>query len=206
MAEIYAARNKSFWHRDALTRWLFKCCMATLQSVEGEEGLREEELVFESLQQLHLRLSTRLSLLKYKSANMEDFLEEFPRLPPEANPLDPALLAPGAPLLPPAQPMHEFRFPHRRGVQEMAAAAGIPDEILAQILAVQEPGLEAELHALLGDLERRGDLPRGRDQEHGTALRDALRTGNLNPEMPLMQLFIQTFFPWNRFDPQGRDN
>jgi len=30
--------------------------------------------------------------------------------------------------------------------------------------------------------------------------------GNLTPDMPLMQLFLQSLLPWNSFDPSGRTN
>ena len=33
-------------------------------------------------------------LSRYRNANEEDFLEEYPRLPPEANPLDPRFADP----------------------------------------------------------------------------------------------------------------
>lgn len=44
-------------------------------------------------------LCSRAELKKYLSAEIDDFMEEFPRLPPDANPLDPQFADPRA-LLP----------------------------------------------------------------------------------------------------------
>jgi hypothetical protein len=144
-----------------------------------------EEVIAEQ-QKSFAMLSSNEALKQYRTANPEDYLDEFPRLPPEANPLDPRFLVPGAPII---QPM-------RGNDRQMLAAAGGDPEgnaIVQRIMELQEQGREAELNELLLGLQG----------FHGGQTPGA---GALGPEMPLLQLFLQSLMPWNHFDPRARDD
>ena len=180
IAEIYAARNRTFWQRDANTRWLYKCANRAVESADDE--------LMRSQTDHWLFLSSTPSLKKYAAANLEDYLEEFPRLPPEANPLDARFLAPGAPVI---QPVHQrIEFGEDGGRQEL----------FERLMREVENGNDEQAREILGALPLEARMMLGR---FGVGSNNG--DGVLNPEMPLLQLFLQTLLPWNRFDPRARD-
>lgn len=166
ICRIYAARNRTFWKREPLVRWLHGCARALLAALDAGGAAAPTP-----------DPSALLLLGKYAQASEEDFLEEFPRLPPEANPLDPRFLVPGAPAVPPAG-------------RQQRNDQGFPDLDLAQQIAQME-----RFEQMRGPRDGGGFLPAA-----------AGAAGNLGPDLPLTQLFLQSLMPWNRFDPGARDN
>jgi hypothetical protein len=127
-------------------------------------------------------------LRRYREAVVEDFQEEFPRLPPDANPLDPMLADPRA-------LAGGLRFPGRgRG----GGGRGGMDfnEWAANVLG-GDGVLEGDLHAAGAvemEMMREIQLQFEVAQAERRAREDP---GNLDPNLPLMQLFLQTLLPWN---------
>lgn len=136
---------------------------------------------------------------KYLSAAQEDFLEDFPRLPPEANPLDPRFADPrmlarhmipqnqrgrladpleGLGLGAEGEAAHGFMDPNGR-VNEEA--------LFAEMVRLQEMGIDVNMQDLLAQMQHMGGF--------GEA---ALDRGNVDLDAPLMQLFLQTLLPWSR--------
>lgn len=179
IAEIFAARNRTFWQRDANIRWLFKCALQAVETADDELVLAQTDR--------WLFLSSSPSLKKYAAANLEDYLEEFPRLPPEANPLDARFLAPGAPVIQPVHQRIDFRDDGGR------------QELLERLMREVEDGNDDHVREILHALPPEARAMFGR---FGPRPYD---DGVLNPEMPLLQLFLQTLLPWNHFDPRARD-
>ena len=179
IAEIYSVRNRIFWHRDVHVRWLYKCAMSAVE-------MANDKLMCDQVERWS-SLSGSPALKKYSAANLEDYLEEFPRLPPEANPLDARFLAPGAPIIQPVRRRIDF------------ADDGGRQELLERLMREVENGNEEQIQEILRGLpqEARGML--------GRLGAEVNTDGVLNPEMPLLQLFLQTLLPWNRFDPRARD-
>ena len=165
---IHSRRCKSLWVRDAVTRWLYRCARLVADSPAALAQPDDWE-----------RLSASPILRKYAAANMEDFLDEFPRLPPEANPLDPRFLIPGAPLVAPAEQRQQVDL--ERWNRAQPGVDGEEEDALAW-----EQLAEAHQH------------PAGR--------RPAPQQATLGPELPLMQLFLESLMPWNAFDPRFRED
>lgn len=178
IADIYAARNKSFWQREVMTRWLFKCCSRVVEQAEEAAVMQRYDYL--------ANLATKTHVKKYSHANIEDYLEEFPRLPPEANPLDPRFLVPGAPVVQPVRHLQQ---------QQRAMLNGRGGE--------EEDFLDLDLIQQLIQAEEAGHQGLGR---HPNFMGQRNAPGNLGPDQPLMQLFLQTMMPWNMFDPQVRED
>jgi hypothetical protein len=187
MADIHAARNKTFWQRDAYTRWLYKCATVVISNIDDVEVCQQQVIDF-------LKLSSAPVFKKYSTANIEDFLEEFPRLPPEANPLDARFLAPGAPVIQPIA--QRLQFADERD-------GNVEDELVRRLMRAIDNGRQDEVQELIRGLPpAMHGVVRNIGREPGVL---ADHTNVLNPEMPLLQLFLQSLLPWNRFDPHARD-
>ncbi len=134
-------------------QFLFDGAWEVLGEVDqGSWGYKEEA------QELVALYEEGSPLDKYRQVDSADFRDEFARLPPELNPLDPALADPAV--------ARRGRLRFRRGM--LGGRAG-----------VQPP-------ALWGEADHR-------------------RTrGNLDPNLPLMELFWRSLLPWNTIDPSLR--
>jgi hypothetical protein len=154
---------------------------------------------------------SRPYLGRYLECPLDIFQEEFPRLPAEANPLNPALLDPRILEKGYTPPPHTLEILAQYGVGsrnrtkrvpktveqmmtpggaiEMAIVGGVvnTDAILAELNLLRERGL------------------RGVDAEEFLAQVSQMNTplsrrGNLDPALPLLQLFLATFLPWYQLD------
>jgi hypothetical protein len=148
---------------------------------------------------------------RYLTSPLEIFQEEFPRLPAEANPLNPALL--DSRLLergyvPPPQTLETLaqygvgsrnrtsRLPKTvermmtpGGAIELAVLGGMvnTEAILAELNLLRERGLrEVDAEEFLSQLSLMNTPLSHR--------------GNLDPGLPLLQLFLATLLPWYRLD------
>lgn len=152
-------------------------------------------------------LSDAPELRKYNSALPEDFMEDFPRLPPEANPLDPRFADPRA--------LARQVLPNRRGGGgggqrvEVGGRGGrrgwmdglegqpggrIDEEALfAEMIRLQEMGINVTMEDLIAQVRMLDGAGRPGVRE---------LEGNVDLTAPLMQLFLQTFLPWSRVGPR----
>jgi hypothetical protein len=109
---------------------------------------------------MHLKRIAALQFVqRYLSADVDDFREEFPRLPPDANPLDPRFADP-------------------------------------QVLAGRRIVFPAEIERRMHPRHVIGRNA-GVDNQRGMQV---VQSGNLDPNLPLMQLFFASFLPWNSLD------
>lgn len=156
------------------------------------------------------RLNEEAELLRYKSVDLQDFRDEFPTFPEGVNPLDPAIVNPAA-------------FAHigrmQGGAGAAAGAGGGPrrrplrgdwaqiEAMLQQVEGIEDNDelLLALQEMLLLDGEGGAGAGAGAGAAGGRALhhRPQLRRGNLDPHMPLMELFLLTIWPWNDIDTTG---
>lgn len=180
--------------------------MSCAEVVIGEAiSEREIELQVEN----YRILSVAPEISKYGDAVIEEFQEEYTRFPPDANPLDPRFMDPR--ILAADQGGHA-RFRHQGGqggrenrelqqqLQALQAGAGIDvndlDGLLAQFQAM---GIDLPLEEIIAQfqLQNEGGMA-------GGLVDPNLPPGNLDPNLPLLQLFLQTLLPWNRLNVPNR--
>ena len=161
------------------------------------------------------RIGNAPEIKKYLRALKEDFSEEYPRLPPEANPLDPIfldprLLAPGGDALLAHMGLNHRWMMRGGGGGGFVGDVQVPAELLEGFLDGTisqeefmaqlrerfgiEPNVE-RLHAAIRNIQNEGF--RGPRRVRGQDPYDI--RGQLDPTMPLLQLFWQTLLPWNEF-------
>mmetsp|Transcript_23397 Transcript_23397/g.39697 ORF Transcript_23397/g.39697 Transcript_23397/m.39697 type:complete len:731 (+) Transcript_23397:74-2266(+) len=104
--------NSSLWKREDVLGWIYDTLQCFIESMSDEHAVQQAiadsvlsltrlcswgaqpPATTSSLEQ-EATQATRSELLhRYMSANEEDFLDEYPRLPPDANPLDPRFTDP----------------------------------------------------------------------------------------------------------------
>lgn len=92
LAEIYAIRCRSIWQNEALQLMLHRACVDVLEGLTPNlaRHLAAQQEKFTALS------SIGSPLYKYRTALKEDFKDEYARLPPDMNPLDPHLVDPRA--------------------------------------------------------------------------------------------------------------
>jgi hypothetical protein len=160
-----------------------------------------------------MRLVTQLEgnwLQRYASSQLEDFLPEFPRLPPEADPLDPQLADPrllAGQLQLPQQAVDALNGlirPRRggRGGAGLLEGAWTPGGAIERAVwggDVNEEAVRTELR-LLGERGAVVDVDPNEFIAQLRALNRRPGRGNLDPSLPLMQLFLATLMPWNELD------
>ena len=157
-------------------------------------------------------------LQRYSFCLLEDFLPEYPRLPPDANPLDPHLADPrllaGEATLPPqaVEALHALIYP--RGRRGRAGGLRAIEDVWIRGGAIERAASgggvnEAAVRTELRLLRDRGvtDIDDGEfiAQLHALNRLSVGSPGNLDPRMPLLQLFFATLMPWNEFDTSGRN-
>eukprot|EP01041_Mallomonas_annulata_P006131 gene6131-12416_t len=209
LADIYASRNSSLWRKGGTLLWLQEVSSQLVKDIDAM-SVTDYELMQQRLWSRLTSLSSSDVLTRYKNALMEDFSEEYPRLPPEANPLDPRLMDPR--LLAP-------------GGQDIAARMNIPgmgvdmvhQGALRHVIeavnhgTMEGPVLIEEIRRVLGVNARQAeqvlaDLRLHRRRTLGQAeneRRSGFLINRLDPNLPLLQLFWQTLLPWNEIDTSG---
>jgi hypothetical protein len=94
--------SSSIWKRDDVLTWLYNTLQCFIESLPVEDAIDEPignsiRLMTNNCKSSDLdesKTSGNRLLFRYLTANDEDFLDEYPRLPPEANPLDPRFTDP----------------------------------------------------------------------------------------------------------------
>jgi hypothetical protein len=146
------------------------------------------------------RLSKHPFTSRYIHADPEDFREEIARLPPDANPIDPRF-----------RDIDQFL----RG-QELVQGGGRNAELHAlnrELQNLPRHHEDVNINRLLAQIHDLRDI--GQLQEAAMMYNQYLLQlqryfnqptvvrGNLDPRLPLMQLFLASFFPWNSLDTTG---
>jgi Transcriptional repressor TCF25 len=204
LAEVYGVSSSTIWKRPDLSDLLHATAEKVIRRIESSGNM--QSIISKQLLEYD-SLSDRAELNKYSSANIEDFLVEYVRFPPDFHPLEPQFQDPEL-LLGNAE--NRFRLPNlfqnnnnRRAaereimhqIEEAFEEQGINDEHIAaltrEILRLHEIGVH---NIDLLDAARRLDLPlRGIRNTSGFFLGQR----RLDPSLPLLQLFWQTLLPWN---------
>lgn len=150
LVSVYAQRSYDLWAGDSeAMQFLFDGAWAVLVEVEREPGsykLEEEEAA---------RYYEENPLEKYRGVAVADYGDEWPRLPPDLNPLEPALADPAV--------ARRGRLRLRRGMPR--GMGGFQQQQQQQLWG-------------------NGD---GIGPAHA----------NLNPNLPLLELFWRSLLPWN---------
>lgn len=143
---IFVQRNHKLWSGNDVLLWLYNGCQNAFSGNEHDAGDDDWQ--------------PSLALIRYGKSDPLDFEQRFRQLPDEANPLDPALLAPVMAIDP-----NRRRFLRQRGD--------------AQIGNEGEYGLDGhQQHAMFG----------------GEPLH------LIDPDSPLMEVFLRSMLPWNHVD------
>jgi hypothetical protein len=133
LGNIYRARSASLWANKKgsagagdfvdVEKWVYDIattllCTSNTSNTSIIAQLPERALEWRGL-------CTRPEIKKYLSAEIDDFLEEFPRLPPDANPLDPQFADPRAMLPLPRAGARAVRGRHAVPVPVAVAGGGL---------------------------------------------------------------------------------
>jgi hypothetical protein len=154
---------------------------------------------------------------KYLSASSEDFMEEFPRFPPEANPLDPRFADPrllarqliprrqaqGAAGIDLGERRNEGGRPRRHRhfdgaeVDRIILADGTINQqaLVAELTRLHEQGIDISAQELIQQILQFGG---GGGEIGALPGEEGMLTAGMNVDLeaPLMQLFLQTMMPW----------
>mgnify|MGYP003385622829 CR=1 FL=1 len=208
ITEAFCMRSSALWKRDAVLQWVYDTVSNYLFGVKyassgggGADALPLAGVSLEAkladLRAEYARVGALSEVAKYGQAELEALLEEFPRLPPDINPLDPALIDPRNSL---TQIMNETR------AREQAAGARAEGggqrgraRQLEQMRALQE---QLQLQGAGGEEDPavQEQLMQFFRQQTGGA---AGGVGNVDLDAPMMQLFLQTLFPWSQVGGNG---
>lgn len=191
LGNLYVIRNASLWKRDEIQSWL----LATSEKLLSKSELIHPRVMESQLEEFK-SLSQHPFISRYEHALEEDFQDGYNRLPPEANPLDPMLADPRV-------LRGEVRFQGARGargarrnqLEQMLAnqrMGGIDEEaVLAEFQRLRELGIDANLEDIAAQFFAQGGAENNQLP---------IAPGNLDPNLPLMQLFLQMMLPWNRLN------
>jgi len=209
---VLDGQSVSIWQRSDVLDWLYDAADSFLKGLQEGECTTEQAV---SLATYDLRRLVQVDIVtRCIHAQSDDFLEEFPRLPPDADPLDPRLANPRvlaglADRRELAALLGDWRGVRlglvgdnqRRGVARLEEVAA-PGGAIAHALSGGEVN-ELALRAELTQMRRQGVIGDDVDDTLDRILAisgSSSSRGNLDPNLPLMQLFLATFFPWNRLD------
>jgi hypothetical protein len=216
LTEIFVLRSAALWNREEVHQWLVNSALVVSEYSQLEKAASLQQKMFESL-------SSRQELQKYLSAATEDFQEDFPRFPPEANPLDPRFADPrllARQLLPRQQArgaagldnvMEGANRRRRNRGDNIQERIMLPDgrinqeALIAELERLHEQGIDITPEEFLAQIQQfgagAGDAIRVPGQE------GALTAGiNVDLDAPLMQLFLQTMMPWYQVPPPQPGN
>ena len=235
IAEIYAIRNGSLWNREEVHLWMSKTCESLLSDFENNISTSSSSFSSPSLSSSSIVTlneycnkivysniniyNNKEELIIYKTALIEDFQENYPRLPAEANPLDPQFADPR--LLDRRnflqQPLHRFPRGGGRGgggdpngpnnnnnVMDFLEQAGLGGNgnMNQQIQRLIELGIDIppEMIMELQNAQLQGGV--GQNNQPGGGVgrgfggRRQPPPGNIDYNAPLLQLFWQTLLPF----------
>ena len=88
--DCYSTRSKSLWAREPVVNWVHSVLKQTLSS---DDRLGSDTYIEEIALSI-AELESRPGIRRYLAADTDDFKEDYPRLPEEANPFDRDLVQP----------------------------------------------------------------------------------------------------------------
>lgn len=200
--------SKSIWKRDEMQSWLLTCAEKVLSFYSNYTS----PLGIEHQKAYYKHLNDNESIQKYLKAVEEDFQDEFNRLPPDANPLDPRLADPRMLLAnqPQIRRLREQFNQQFNQFDQLGNNALDEEALLAELERLREQGINIEFDQLV-DMVRHGQQNFNIDHNGNVVVNNNLNPrqvsrGNLDPNLPLLQLFLQTFLPWNSIDESLLNN
>lgn len=194
LSRLYAILNTNIWKREDLQLFLLESCEKSLSfysSHTNVNGMNEQMNYYKIL-------LSQSEIVRYKDAIEEDFQEQFNRFPPNVNPLDPQMADPR--LLQAGLEQNRIRGGRNmlnrllRGHNDVGAMD--QEAILAEFERLREMGMNMDFDEFMNMIQQ------GNVEGVGDRLRDIIPRGNLDPNLPLLQLFLQTLLPWNRLDAE----
>jgi hypothetical protein len=206
---VYAVRNASLWKRENVSKWLF-CCVAELVQSTSSGTIQKDHLgtyskVYAALTSAPTSLDQNWSVARYADANPADFQENVPVfVPGNANPIDPNLNDPA------------YMFSGAIRFKKFMDADGqflfpVPDPYV--FVASSRKGRRQRGRGGRGEGSGSSEGS-GSDEDAEGAGAVRFRFGrnqwghqvnrhhhapvdsNIDFNLPLMQLFIATLFPW----------
>lgn len=145
---------------------------------------------------------------KYEGADIENFLEEIPRLPNDVNPLDPGLVDAryNAIFNANARNMQRNAGNVRMGQGVGAGGAALQgmnlEAMIAQLLEMQGDGEAVDIEALVAAAQNQLQQMGGEGIPlNGNNNAANMTATNIDLNAPMMQLFLQTLMPWNDVVP-----
>jgi hypothetical protein len=187
ISEAYATKNGSIWNRDIVLHWVNQNASSFLLRKDIRKIESNQIIEYETL----LKYS---SLQKYNNLEIEEFLEEFPRLPGDVNPLDPRFADPRVlageiriPMDDNNMQIHRneninfinqegVEIMNRLGLNNLRNGTPLDEELLRfQVLELQqELGIDIDIQTLMNQIHE--------------ILQQRQVDGNLDLHAPLMQL------------------
>ena len=210
LSEVYAMRNTAIWGREDVLKWVLESAEELVGEISTLNAPYSVTDVTTRQRQLYVELcDPDYHLAKYEDANTEDFKGEFSRLPEDAAPIDPMLDDPG--LLNGGMRFQNFMDTAGRFVNDW-------DQVVLQQQQQQnmmrdwwggfawQDGGEGGVHddddddddlddhgAAVDAVAGEGGFRRGGRRRRGGRVRPV---PNIDLNLPLMQLFLATLFPW----------
>lgn len=150
ITNVFVKRNFKQWSSNSIVTWLYDACAV----VTAEES------------KVNSSLPIHPSILRYALTDPADYDDQFRHLPPEANPLDPNLVAAALVVDPNRRRLFRGGGGFARGVEN--------EEFNQQLNG--------------GILGGQGLMIGGRP------------TNNIDPDDPMLEIFLRSLLPWNHVD------
>lgn len=211
---IYTQRNSALWNREDVHKWVLQCAHQLIADIDKEEfslnrrssrNNNDISYVSVTLEEQTKRYQDTISnnsnphnhhLTKYKHADIDEFREEYPRFPNDLDPIDPQLNDPnildgGVKFQNFMDQQGRFLFPIHNNLQQQQPGYngdgdGTNDDIVMGRNVMNMNGNNRDRHH--NDHNR---------IDHDRMNRNNQRfESNIDLNLPLMQLFIATLFPW----------
>ncbi|CAM9122097.1 unnamed protein product [Choristocarpus tenellus] len=186
LGRIYVEKAGEIWKHERAQELLYDGAGIALQGLgpmlstgdatAGDNGCHQFVCAPAEIEILKRAYQPNSPLTKYLDMALSDFSESFPTLPANANALDPRLM--GANFM--NQRLARVRLPGMRGGRRNG----------------EEGGALVNMANLMEQL-RQNEV--AEDVQGRAAGRGGVGSGNLDPALPLAQLFWQTLLPWNSF-------
>ena len=213
ICSIYTQRNSALWNREDVHKWVLQCAQQLIADMDKEEyslirrssrndnDMSYISVTLEEQMKRYQDISSSSSsnphnhhLNKYKHADIEEFREEYPRFPNDLDPIDPQLNDPnildgGVKFQNFMDQQGRFLFPIQQ--QQQAGDNGDGDGINDDIVMGRN----------VMNMNNANNRDR-RHNDHNRIDHDGMNRNhqrfesNIDLNLPLMQLFIATLFPW----------
>jgi len=216
ICSIYTQRNSALWNREDVHKWVLQCAQQLIADMDKEEyslirrssrnnnDMSYISVTLEEQIKRYQDISSNISsnphnhhLNKYKHADIEEFREEYPRFPNDLEPIDPQLNDPnildgGVKFQNFMDQQGRFLFPIHNLQQQQAGYNGDGDGINDDIVM----GRNVMNMINANNVRDRRHNDHNRIDHDGMNRNHQRFESNIDLNLPLMQLFIATLFPW----------